>query len=66
MLRLYGDANHHVHHTSHLPVSGCKLHFEGCGETLEHLDLPKCLGGQEGRGGEGCRSACGEGRGGMS
>ena len=37
---------HGVHHTSHLPVSGCKLPFE----SLEHLDLPTCLCGGEGRG----------------
>ena len=62
MLRLCGAASLGVHHTSHLPVSGCKLPFESCRATLENLDLPKCLGGQKGRGGEGCPSAW-EGRG---
>ena len=51
MLRLCGAASHDVHHTSHPHVSGCKLHvsFESCRASLEHLDMPKCLGGREGR-----------------
>ena len=47
MLCWCGAASPSVHHTSHLHVSESKLPFE----SLEHLDLPKCLGGGEGRGG---------------